>query len=180
MDQLDRSLKQHYESQQLDPKKMDRILRQGRPRRRWAGYLGLAVAACLAFAVAHQQLQRRATVESLLAEIAMNHAKGLAVEVAGADYSQVQAGLERLDFPLQPAPRLQDEYALLGGRYCSIQGGLAAQLKVRQRATGLVRTLYVTRLTPQLEGLLPLDGRHEGVPIRLWAEEGRVFALAGE
>jgi anti-sigma factor RsiW len=117
--------------------------------------------------------------ERVLAEISMNHHKRLEVEVASDQYQVVQAGLGQLDFPILPTRKeLLKNYALVGGRYCSVQGGLAAQLKVRDRVSGELLTLYVTHLTDELERIDPLDANFDGVHIRLWQENGRFFALA--
>ena len=41
-------------------------------------------------------------------------------------------------------------------------------------------TLYVTRASDRLDVVAPAEATHEGVAIRLWTEESRLFALAGD
>jgi len=67
---------------------------------------------------------------------------------------------------------------LIGGRYCSIQGGLAAQLKVRSKASGKVATLYVTTLTDKLQRIKGQRVVQDNVDIHLWQQQGRFFGLA--
>jgi hypothetical protein len=41
-------------------------------------------------------------------------------------------------------------------------------------------TLYVTKLTDKLEDITPLDAEFDGVRIRLWKEDHRLLAIAGD
>jgi hypothetical protein len=74
---------------------------------------------------------------------------------------------------------------LTGGRYCSIQGVAAAQLRVRQPGSDAVQTLYQTEYRkdvfeniPVLEqGDMPVELYAKGVRVRIWAEKGLLFAL---
>lgn len=73
---------------------------------------------------------------------------------------------------------------LLGGRYCSIQGGIAAQLRPRD-AQGHIQTLYQTRYdaarlgpVPDLaKGESPVRLMARGVVVRIWRDGGVLFAL---
>jgi RNA polymerase sigma factor (sigma-70 family) len=87
--------------------------------------------------------------------------------------------LDRLDFDLEPTAVRLAGLALVGGRYCSIQGQIAAQLKVVDPASKEILTLYVTRIDDELEQLAPLDERYEDLYMRCWRDGERFFALAG-
>ncbi|MCY4431585.1 MAG: hypothetical protein OXC11_14500, partial [Rhodospirillales bacterium] len=67
----------------------------------------------------------------------------------------------------------------LGGRYCSIQGGLAAQLKLRDRGSGELYTLYANSLTPDLEADADTDIVYDYVGLTLGHRRDVFFALAG-
>jgi len=128
-------------------------------------------------------------------EVAGQHLRLKPLEVEAADLDQVRRYLSQLDFrPLaSDAPALAD-LNLQGGRYCSIQGVPAAQLRLRPAAsqgkTGGegdgVQTLYQARYDPKRHGPLPDRDRGEapvrlrtrGVTVLLWVEGGLVFALA--
>ena len=71
-------------------------------------------------------------------------------------------------------------FDLLGGRYCSIQGGIAAQFKLRDRESGAVRTLYATKLTPALAGIAESNSIHGDLAISLWQDDGIFYGLASD
>lgn len=111
-------------------------------------------------------------------EIAMNHSKGLDVEYATGDLAELRRHMHKLDFALVESRRLQERgLTLVGGRYCSIQGRLAAQLSL-QTATGDPVTLYQTALVDDLAVLPEHPEGTRGVRIELWNEEGVFFGLA--
>ncbi|MBK1705516.1 hypothetical protein [Halochromatium glycolicum] len=127
-------------------------------------------------------------------EVAGQHLHLKPLEVEAGDLDQVRRYLNQLDFrPLaSDAPALAD-LNLQGGRYCSIQGVPAAQLRLRPdasqgEASGEdvgVQTLYQARYDPEHHGPLPDRDRGEapvrlrarGLTVLLWVEGGVVFAL---
>lgn len=116
----------------------------------------------------------------VLREIALNHSKNLAVEFAAIEYPRLREQMAELDFSLR-APRRDDvtggELRMLGGRYCSIQGRLAAQIKLEDEH-GRVLTLYQTSLGEHFDGLPELQRELDGIQIRVWREDDLLFALA--
>ncbi len=111
-------------------------------------------------------------------EIAMNHKKQLNLEFAAADYASLQPQMSKLDFALAPPedPAVA-QLQVIGARYCSIQGQLAAQIRAHDRA-GLVYTLYQTKLNDKLRSATSSELKAEGVRIRLWKEKGLFYGLA--
>lgn len=184
MSNFDESIKRYYSSMSLPAEKVESILADSiRGRKslfsRYYKFAGVAALLLIGFIGLHLQLHKATMTERLLAEIAMNHQKQLDLEVSTDQYEVVQEKLNRLDFsilPVKSEPIMN--YTLLGGRYCSIHGGLAVQLKAREKASGEFVTLYVTKLTDQLEEITPLDAEFDGVRIQLWKEDNRVLALA--
>jgi anti-sigma factor RsiW len=133
----------------------------------------------IAFVGLQNHLESSALKERVLAEVAMNHRKQLDVEFVADQYLQLQQELDRLDFSIVPkGSALTRNYRLVGGRYCSIQGQLAAQLKVEDKMSGEWLTLYIAPLNDELQRLSSSDQTHSGVYIRLWQEDERFFALA--
>ena len=69
----------------------------------------------------------------------------------------------------------------MGARYCSIQGKLAAQLRLQDKASQKIYTLY------QVSGnAYDLPSPHEvrtidldGIRVKIWQEKGVWLALAG-
>jgi hypothetical protein len=107
----------------------------------------------------------------------MNHKKQLDMEFLAEDYSTLQAQMSRLDFALAPPSNLAaSSLHVVGARYCSIQGQLAAQIRARDPA-GFVYTLYETKLTDKLRAVA-VEVKTDGVRIRLWRENGLFYGLA--
>ena len=182
MNSIEKRIEDHYNNKQMPEARVDALLRRGSGRRKLRERLRVwAVAAALLVAATglYRYWQQGELAERVFVEVAMNHRKNLTVEVASGRYETVQQGLDRLDFSILPAAEtLGPQYALLGGRYCSIQGRLAAQLKVQDRRLQKAQTLYVAQLHPSLAEIVPLTQERDGVRIRLWSADGRFFALA--
>ena len=90
-----------------------------------------------------------------------------------------------LDFRLQADPRgIAGRGDLLGGRYCSIRGVTAAQLRLRT-AAGATETLYQAPYDPGSFGVMPDIGKGEaprrlqvrGLSVELWVDRGLLFVL---
>jgi hypothetical protein len=120
----------------------------------------------------------RQRVES---EIAYNHLKEMSLEVHSDSIEEVAGYLSKLDFRLISSEALPSaDWILLGGRYCSINSRLAAQLKVRNRANNGVYTLYQALTPDALElGNVPTTAFVDGVKVSLWQEQGLLLGLAG-
>jgi hypothetical protein len=166
--------------------------------RRWALAalpLGLVLIAGLwRWQAPPRELSEASQLAQIADEVAGQHLHLKPLEVEAADLDQVRRYLNQLDFrPLaSDAPALAD-LNLQGGRYCSIQGVPAAQLRLRPdasqgEASGEdvgVQTLYQARYDPELHGPLPDRDRGEapvrlrarGLTVLLWVEGGVVFAL---
>ncbi|MAE97351.1 MAG: hypothetical protein CL910_22100 [Deltaproteobacteria bacterium] len=116
---------------------------------------------------------------SIRHEIVLNHRKNLAVEFDAEDYLGLREQMDRLDFALLRPQRFGGgELQLLGGRYCSLQGRMAAQLKLEDEE-GRVLTLYQTGFGEVFEGLPEEQRELDGIPIRIWREGDLLFGLAG-
>lgn len=185
MTDLEHLVKDYYADAELPEARLDAILAgaptRETPSRVW--YLRIAAVAAtlmVGFGFLHLYLTERDTATRVLAEIAMNHKKQLAVEVTTDNFVDIGRALERLEFPVPRPARLLEGFDLLGGRYCSIHGNLAAQLKLRDPNSGSVHTLYVTGLTSGLADVADGTAVHDGVEITLWHEEGVFFGLASD
>lgn len=120
--------------------------------------------------------------EQVAREIAYNHSKRMALEIASNDLGDVRSHLSELDFTLVDSSRArQSQWQLMGGRYCSIQGKLAAQLRIRKNSGDSYYTYYQAIIPDDFK----LDGTSystwiEGTYIELWIEGGVLLGLAGE
>lgn len=184
MTDVDKLVRDYYQAQTLNKDLSSVILQQTavapRPmsRRRWLQAAAVAVVSVGGFTALHLHLNERSLTERVLAEIAMNHQKHLASEIKSDDYAILTQELDKLDFQLRAPLTVAANMKLLGGRYCSINGELAAQLKLRDPNSRDVHTLFITQLTPALKRIDEREARADGIALRLWREHDMFFALA--
>lgn len=191
MNKLDDKVKDYYQHQTLSPEATERMLKLGEkaaaqgnaggrklsvPARR--GLLVFAASFLLAVIAGQFYHFNKSASELVLAEIAMNHNKHLESEYVFKDFRQLKLAMQRLDFELQPPENLPMK--LLGGRYCSIQGNLAAQLKVTLNNVDEVATLYVTPVTERLNKISDQNVQFDNVSIRLWKDGNYFYGLASD
>ena len=196
MNKKDITIKEYYHGQHLSADSVERILdrgqqvaqdRPGESVKRASlftvnqiklGALAFAASFLLAIVIGQTYFFSRSTTELVLAEIAMNHNKRLNVEYPYQDYQKLRAEMDRLDFKLVPLNDLPGEFSLLGGRYCSILGKLAAQLKVQDKHSGSIATLYVTPATKKLQNIANQQVVFDNVTIRMWQDGENFYGLA--
>jgi anti-sigma factor RsiW len=164
----------------------------GRPvRASWllAGGLFAAALTLISFFYTAQWYRAGAENRLLVAiaeEVAAHHLELEPLEVEGDSLDAVLAYFTELDFQLVPSPRLGGVGGtLMGGRYCSIQGEAAAELRYRAQ-DGTLSTWYEGTLAPEQLAALPDVGaggrpfRHlvRGIDVSIWREGGLLFAGA--
>lgn len=160
-------------------------------RRRWlaAGVAALVVAVVAGTFQALDR-QRSGSGERLLVaiaeEVAANHLKLKPLEVEGTDLATVLDYFTMVDFQPVASPRLgRENETLLGGRYCSIQGVTAAQLRY-ESPDGRLSTWYegtlpeesLASLPDVTAGASPARFNIRGMDVAIWREHGLVFAEA--
>ncbi len=132
----------------------------------------------------NQQWQREQLLQSIAEEIALNHYKLKPLEVESQSFSELNAYFTKLDFSPTSSDLFQlGKNNLIGGRYCSIQGISAAQIRY-QNSNGSYTTLYQTinmngrfDAVPDVEkGQTPIETHARGYKIRIWREKGLLFA----
>ena len=120
--------------------------------------------------------------QRIMDEIAYNHLQKMPIEVASASLDDIRSYLDKLTFPLiSPSALEQPNWQLLGGRYCSINGRIAAQLKVKNLTDDNVYTLYQATIDGQLESIVgdaPTTKMIDGVGVSIWQEKGLLLGLA--
>jgi hypothetical protein len=119
-------------------------------------------------------------------EVVSKHLKLKPLEVKTNQFQDINQYFTMLDFVPIVSDRLPNlSNQLLGGRYCSLQGITAAQLRLRNANNGEIQTLYETGYDPSIFKKLPnLDNGEEpvilyvkGVKVDIWVEKGVLFAL---
>lgn len=183
-DPLDRAVRAHYADLAPSPATIERLRRATAAtdrggRRAWRV---LAAAAALlvitGMSIAWWTLADRSRLAGRVAlEIALNHEKTLDLDFVVHDYDVLGRAMDKLDFALAEPQETPAALALVGGRYCSIQGQLAAQLRLERKDGGRA-TLYQTKLAPSLAALGARTIERDAVSVRLWSEGDVFFALA--
>ena len=119
-------------------------------------------------------------------EVARNHLNLKPLEVRTSDMAEIRRYFDRLAFkPVSSRLIAATDLTMIGGRYCSIQGIDAAQLRMLPAGGDEIQTVYQTvydpklfKDLPQLEhGDTPVDVTIKGLKVRVWVEKGVLFAM---
>ena len=184
MNKLDDKLKEFYSSKSLSEEKTGLLLGGNKKEKRPYRVYGTIAASIVLLALivyGTSSLRGNSLEMNVVKEIAMNHNKQLDVEYRTDNLSDLGKKLTKLDFRLSDAgPEISGNYKLLGGRYCSIQGNLAAQLKIQNNDSNKIATLYISGLNPELDRIKPIDIDFDGVNIRLWKHNGLLYGAASD
>lgn len=196
---LKKIMHEHIESKTLSDEKLESLLQlqTGDVKKenqysnvpsRW-----LAVAAVVFFAVGNLfyfALTPELALEQRIGdEVAKNHINLKPLEIQTSSISSLRAFLSELDFlPVESVLLKGSSKTLIGGRYCSIQGVTAAQLRLKDSKTGQVQSLYQTIYDkkvfydlPELkENQKPITIYSKGLAVDIWVEKGLLFALTRE
>ena len=143
-----------------------------------AGAAALLLGAIILFNTADQ----RTYIAELIGEIAYNHNKNLEMEIKSNSLKDIASYLSRLDFSLIYPSRLsQDNWEMIGGRYCQLKGQFAAQIKLRNKSNQKIYTLYQIEKPHKIKNFANLSEHFaKGVKVNLWGERGLIIALAGD
>lgn len=131
-----------------------------------------------------QHREQQAQIAAIAEEVSRNHVSLKPLEVASDQLDTVAAYFDKLGFkPKASALVAVLPQSLIGGRYCSIKGNNAAQLRMRD-SNGKISTLFETQYNaddfsflPVLEhGQSALQLSVNGQSVSLWIENGVVMA----
>lgn len=117
---------------------------------------------------------------AISAQIAYNHNSKLQMEVLSPTISGVQGRLNRLGFSLVSSKKLDPtKWRLIGGRYCNLNGKLAAQMQIAHPETKAVYTFYQAKMSKEmLDNFSESETAIDGVKVKLWREKGLMMGLA--
>jgi hypothetical protein len=151
--------------------------------RRWSG---IAAALLLAIGAGTHLLIERSEPESantplaIAGEAARDHNRRLDVEFTADDYSKLRSKMSNLDFsPAEPERfRGRMKMRLIGGRYASLHGRPAVQMKLAD-PRGELCTLIQARPVQELAAITDLSQHQvDGLLVDVWREKGLVMVLA--
>ncbi|MGR6872689.1 hypothetical protein ACU6U9_10365 [Pseudomonas sp. HK3] len=124
----------------------------------------------------HNQMAYEQHIYNIAEEVAINHIKMKPLEFTGNTVSSLRGQFDDLDFSLVQSSHFSEQ-GMQGGRYCSIQGVTAAQLRYgypdHTRAT-LYQVPYDQKkfgTMPKLHsGDVPLQLTIKGLNVSMWVE----------
>jgi len=151
----------------------------------WSVAASLLVVSLFFTGVLPKGQDQKELIYAIAQEVSYNHLKFKPLEVANNNLTSVTGYFKKLDFnPLASSQVAALSSALIGGRYCSIKGNIAAQLRM-QDEKGAISTLFESRFNaedfnflPKLEEQqTPVKVHVDGQQVSLWVEKGLVMAL---
>ena len=189
------AMQEHINKNELSNKQLQKLqaLQQGnvkihRGNRKPLFVMAASISLLFIIAILTTQInfQQNHLVAQIADEVAKNHLKLKPLEIRSAQITDVQNYFDKLDF--LPISSLQfkqrNQASLAGGRYCSVKGSTAAQLRYQQKDGEFV-TLYQTNysevfsgLTDSAEGMKPIITYARGVEVTIWVEKGLVMVTA--
>ena len=188
MDDIEEQLREFYQGVSLRSVKVDEILKKEKQihRQRWNRFV-VRVASIAAAVIILIPFLREGPIDNQLKEdfastvvreVAKNHKKKTLPTFETQDYSKIDSMLTDLKFSVVPGEPFQNEFELIGCRYCSIQSHLSAQIKLKNEL-GKICTLYVVPASPTFRKSIRGQVRIEKeTAVKLWWDDNRLFALA--
>lgn len=184
MANIDTSVKNYYQEHALSNEQLNRLMNFHRPSRKqlskssWVALFGLAASFVLMIGLFWSGQFQSSLSQSVAREIAMNHIKQMEIEYKGNKIAELAQQMKQLDFQLhRPGELPISEFRLVGARYCSIQGQIAAQIKIKD-ADNRLYTLFQTQFRESLQGLTQAELIVDGVKVTIWNEGGVLFGFA--
>lgn len=147
---------------------------------------GAIVAFVLAFILSPYVIERGDVHERIALEVVTNHMRLKPLEIETSYIGDIRDYFNELSFlPVNSQLVGSAGLELLGGRYCSLQGVTAAQLRVKEQGSDTVQTLYQAEYRKEIfknmplleEGGVPVDIYAKGIKVKIWVEKGVLFAL---
>lgn len=174
----------YYQSQQISNDRLHAILddTQSVRRNRMVSYALVASVLLMSMAaLVHMNILTTQRTDVVLREAALNHSSKLQMDAEGQSLVELQNQLQELTFDIKlPASEQFQQLAVIGGRYCTISGNLAAHIKLSNPETSEQYSLFLTPAAENLKMLESPEGEVFGVDVRLWQENNVVYAFAAE
>lgn len=181
MDTLDKHIRAHYEATSLEKDQLHRIMNSGSAERRVFRVLSGAIAAgvlLLASLAVHHQTSIGERADRTLREAALNHSTRLDLEFTSDQINTLNQQMALLPFTISLPASLDSSYKIVGTRYCTINGKLAAHVKLLDSSSSNAVSIFMTNVDEDLEHLDNKQRMIDGLDVRLWRERGLFYAMA--
>jgi len=201
MNEQDKRVRDYYQNMSMSQEKLDQLLKATShaesstetdqesesfsivqyllPKRQWLAWASAGLVCGLVLTVAlwvHSPGSER--TEHTIREVALNHTTRLEPEFRGSSLANLDNSMHQLPFALTLPQSIAGKYELIGSRYCSLSGVLAAHVKLHDKSTGKAMSLFVASNTAELEEIRPQQTSLDGVEVEFWREGGLFYALA--
>lgn len=150
----------------------------------WRPWLPVAAAAVFVMLVSFQigkSYDESQFATKVAGEIAMRHNGTRPFDVEASSFEGVQNGLKDLAFSVTPHVKqgLLSAYEVVGARYCFLEGQQGVHMRVRDRKSGVLCSLYVASLNGPLKELKSADTEVSlaANDVKMWEDGDRLFAL---
>jgi hypothetical protein len=196
MNDLDDRLKQYYHAQRLEPSAIDDILENSAAESNQKSIWGwknrvpaltlpaLPIAAVFAAMMitaslfTHHYGSQGERMTRMLHEAAMNHTTRLQLEFESSSVASINNSMQQLPFTVALPDEFKHGFDVLGARYCTISGHLAAHLKLVDRDSNQKVSLFMARASDDLSQIKPTQQGVDGIDVQLWNESGLFYAKA--
>lgn len=183
MSDLDKKIASYYNSKKLSTEQLKGIVdppQQKSGRVRW--YRPLAYAASLLLLIGTAYLfyfmpnnSQNLILEQFAEEVAYNHKKQSPPKFITADVGELNQELDKLNFNFELGNRILDNYTLIGGRYCSVDNRIAAQLSLKDKK-GNPSTCYIFKKEEDFSfDRSIIKGK---TTVDLWDKDDLIFVIA--
>lgn len=179
-------LKQHSltekQLQALEQLQASKPPKQPQSISRTAYAFAFAMILVLSVLIGHQSTN---ITQDIAKEVANNHLKMKPLDITSDNLDEVRTFFTLLDFLPAESSLYSQENTILGGRYCSIKGISAAQLRFENQQ-GKLETLYQVPYHPEdfqglprlEEGGAPIRVYERGLEVSIWVEKGLLMVSA--
>ncbi|MBL4707698.1 MAG: hypothetical protein JKY48_04580 [Flavobacteriales bacterium] len=184
MEHFEVLIKNNYNAQILSTEQLKRILDSSgvRHKRKFSFPTQLKYAAIIILflgSVFSIYLSQRAyiIVHDFATEVAYNHEKKLPPEIQTNSVNQLNQELNKLNFKIVLPERITGTMTLIGGRYCSVDNRIAAQLKLENQNSEIV-TCYVFRKEETFD--FDQEIVNKNVKVTIWNSDHLIYAIASD
>ncbi len=190
------SVKNYYQQQVLNKKQLDALvsLQKGKTAEKkdkrllpWVGVAAAIFISVISVTFYFSMPSDTNLPYRIAQEVAEDHVKMKPLDMETARIDELKRYFTQLDFALIQSAGIEDE-TLLGGRYCSIFGVTAAQLRYldfnRDNKVTLYQVEYDVKTFGELpnvgEGKPPIEVLIKGLSVTIWVEKGLLLAKITE
>lgn len=186
MSKTESAIVDFYQSRELDEGKLARLLKESRVvrRKRWnqkilslsavASLLSLLVIGGLYFSSGKNE----DPISVVLQEASVNHKNKLQLDFKSQELPTLAKVMDKLDFPLLLPESVRQQFKLLGGRYCTLNGNLAAHIRFNAADDNSEVSLFMTQSRKELLALANQSEDIDGVNVSTWVADGMFYVLA--